>query len=95
MKLDELEKLLVEHDEFCKKHGAPEIFAGSFVVIRPRPPTGLKIRTPFGLCVILNCKKTEGGNYQTCFAVTRRQLVALINKLSPLLLQLFNRECAA
>ena len=80
MTLQELEEILSRHDKVAAEYGIGDHHGASLVVVRDRPPTGEKIKTPFGLCPILNCQEKEG-KYQTCFAVSRKQLVTMICKL--------------
>lgn len=72
--LDELEKCDKARSEMSL--GLAEGLA--LVLIRPRPPNGHKIRTPFGNCEIMNCQEKDG-QYQTVFFATRKQIISYIN----------------
>ena len=80
MKPEELIRAMQEADDLCEKHGLPQPDGLSLVIVRPRPPTGYdKIRTPFGLCKIMNCQEIDG-LYQTVFRANRKQIVAYLRK---------------
>ena len=80
MNLKDLEDQLATHDKYAAEFGRVDSFAATLVIARKNPPSGYKILTPFGRCTIMNCKKVDG-QYQTCFAVSRKQLVETIRKL--------------
>lgn len=80
MTLEELEMLLERHDRNAKEYGLSDNLAASLVIRRSKPPQGEKILTPFGRCVILNSVFRDG-MVQTVFGVSRKQLVALIQKI--------------
>lgn len=66
---DELEKV----DEILKGMGMPIAKGLSLSVTKSKPPTGYKMRTPFGNCEVLNCQVIDG-QYQTVFFATREQI---------------------
>lgn len=80
MNLDELEALLQNHDEFKRQGFRTDAHAASLVITRNHPPKGYKIRTPFGVCQILN-EQEKDGKIQIVFSVSRKQLQSTINKI--------------
>lgn len=70
-----LKKLLDDLD--AQKSKYPDLQgmgdSAALQITKSRPPSGIKIRTPFGDCPIMNCMEVEGG-YRTVFLVTYKQL---------------------
>ena len=76
---EELIRSMSKSDDLCEKHGLPKPDGLSLVIVRPKPPTGRQIKTPFGLCEIMNCKEIDG-LYQTVFRATREQIKRYLRK---------------
>lgn len=80
MDIQGLKDAIEKGDAAAREIGLPPPDRFSFVIVTPKPPTGYKARTAFGLCEILNCQQVEGG-IQTVFSATRKQVLNLIKKL--------------
>lgn len=81
MDIQELREIMQKQDVLVKELGLPQAEYLNLVITRKTPPTGYdKIKTPFGLCSILNCQEKPDG-YQTVFRVSRKQVYNLIKKL--------------
>jgi hypothetical protein len=80
MDIKGLKDAIEKSDKSAKEIGLPQAERFSFVIVTPKPPTGYKARTAFGLCEILNCQQVDGG-IQTVFSATRKQVLNLIKKL--------------
>ena len=80
MDIQDLKDIINKGDTCAKEIGLPPPERFSFVIVTPKPPSGYKVRTTFGLCEILNCQNVDGG-IQTVFSATRNQVVKLIKKL--------------
>lgn len=80
MDRQELIDMFQKQDDLAKELGLPKSEYMCLVITRKNPPTGYKIKTPFGLCDIANCQqKTDG--YQTVFRVSRQQIDSFIKRL--------------
>lgn len=77
---EDLIRQVQDADDLCEKHGLPKPDGLSFVVVRATPPSGYKIKTPFGLCEIMNCQEIDG-LYQTVFRATRDQIKRYLRKV--------------
>lgn len=76
---EELRDELKKADKFCSDEGLPPCPGIAMTIERPRPPSGYKVKTPFGNCEILNCQE-KGGRFVTCFRVSRAQIIAYLKK---------------
>lgn len=82
MNLEELENLLSDHEEYKRKaFRQDDNRAAALVVVRKRPPAGIKISTPFGRCEIANCQQLKSGEFQIVFFVTKRQIENIISTI--------------
>lgn len=82
MNLQDLEKIIADHESYKAqgfRDGDNHISA--LVVTRKRPPAGIKISTPFGLCEIANCQQTKSGDIQIVFWVTKKQVERMIERI--------------
>jgi len=83
MNKQDLEEMLRKHEEYKSLgYRDGDNYVASLVVIRKRPPSGIKISTPFGLCEIANCQETEKGEFQTVFFVTKKQVEKMIKRIN-------------
>lgn len=76
---EELKEVIETSDQFAAEHNLGQCDGVSLVMMTNRPPTGYKIRTPFGNCDIMNCQE-KLGRYQTVFRVSRKQALAYLKK---------------
>ena len=79
---EELKAAIQNSDALREEIGLSKSEGTSLVVVRSKPPSGYKIKTPFGLCRILNCQEING-RYQTVFWATRDQVERYLKKALP------------
>lgn len=75
----ELYETIKNSDDWAAKYGLGQCEGLSLVWMTDRPPSGYKIRTPFGNCEIMNCQEKDG-RYQTVFRATRKQVLNYLKK---------------
>ena len=66
-------------DKLAADMGLPPPPGLNLVIVRDKPPQGMKIKTPFGNCAIMNCQEI-GGRCQTVFHVTRKQILSYVKR---------------
>ena len=84
MKARELFDAVCASEKLAAEIGLSKPDGLSLVQVTDRPPTGYKIRTPFGNCEIMNCQEKDG-RYQTVFRATRKQIFNYLKKCGEIL----------